>query len=71
MEDFRKWKVPPILYCSCGEPLGLYNHSIDDHGVVSPSVYHYESHENRCGWHFNIKLLGYKDHYFKGFVNGK
>lgn len=53
----------PIVYCACGEPIGL-NHSISPDGVVNPSVWHEKKpNNNGCDWHVHITLLGWKEKY--------
>lgn len=56
-------KVSPVVFCACGEPLGMYNHNIDSDGIVSPSVCHHPDNDNGCGWHENIKLNSFRKIY--------
>lgn len=59
--------LKPVLFCECGVPCGLGSHSIDENGVVSPSVWHkkkqpYEleyGEVNGCDFHEHIRLEGW------------
>jgi hypothetical protein len=44
------------IRCACGIWMGL-PHSVDAHGVVSPSVHHPTGDYMACGWHVWVTLL--------------
>jgi hypothetical protein len=52
-------ELKPIVYCQCGQPCGLGNHSINEQGEISPSFFHAKGDGNGCGFHEYIKLEGY------------